>query len=113
MTRLSSLLSCVLLCDCAPEGELLRFEATRNPHDPFGALVEVVFDAPGRARVEIRADGDIERTTPAIALAAGVPETLVVRGLQADRTFDLRVVFGSMAMPWCTGPIPTVASSSG
>jgi hypothetical protein len=83
-----------------------------NEHDPFSAVVGVVCDEAATVRVEAGEGGAYDNVTPPVDVGGGQVEEVLLLGLRAERTFQVRVVSDargatSPPQPYATGPLPS------
>lgn len=86
---------CLLLASCTAELPPGEWWVEPNQHNPFSALVTVSHPQDVTAWVEAGEDGDYALATPEVELAAGEEAQILLLELEADSTWDVRVVFAT------------------
>jgi hypothetical protein len=85
---------------CAPWPGDVVVDVRANPANPFSALVELTADHDMDVHVEVVEHGEVVATTPVQRAVAGEPAAILVLGLRADRTHEMRPVGTAADRTW-------------
>jgi hypothetical protein len=109
-----ALFALTLLTACEDPAGTVAFSVGANEHNPFSVLVEVWPQRDASVWVEAGEDGEFDRMTPTAAIDGLQSAQVVLHGLEADRTYDVRVVAEidgeireSEIETWITDPLPS------
>ncbi len=100
------LLLCSITASCVDSEPLGPdpFALETNPFNPFSAVVGLTAEQDVTAWVEAGEDGVYDHVTPSVEVAAGDDAEILVLGLGADRTFDVRAVVDDGGEGWTSEP---------
>lgn len=94
----------LLLAACEDPVGTVEFSVEANEHNPFSALVTVWPERAGPVWVEAGEDGAYDRVTPVTEADGGGSAEILLLGLEADRTFDVRIVAEAQGETWASDP---------
>ena len=103
-----------VLVACQEPLDPMEFTAEANEHNPFSAVVVVWPERDVSVRVEAGESGEYDLVTKTAEIAGGAQGEILLLGLEADRTFDIRIVadadgadWTSEPTSWSTEPLPS------